>query len=167
MLPLLVSIFPLAMLIAGNQAKPIDLSLFLGTWKLSVVEPGKLPQPARLSVTFEALASDRMKVNYDQVYGDSHSLGHYEVGFDGHNYVANGFPIFGPFEVDPISGSPKAQRFVAVLWINDRTLLWTLKIYDFDTDVESTFTVRTTVSEDGKTMTAIGTDGSVQLFDRQ
>jgi hypothetical protein len=57
---------------------------------------------------------------------------------------------------------------VTVLWVNDHTLVWTFHTYDLDASAESsTFTLGTTVSEDGKTMTGIGSDSSVQVFEKQ
>ena len=57
---------------------------------------------------------------------------------------------------------------MTVLWVNDHTLVWTFHTYDLDASAESpTFTLRTTVSEDGKAMTGIGSDGSVQVFEKQ
>ena len=91
---LLLSLLALAISVAGQEPQPNDISRFLGTWKLNVLQSklGTPPQPARLAVTFEALGSDRMNVSYDQVYGDSHSWGHYDVRFDGQDRPADGSP---------------------------------------------------------------------------
>ena len=63
---------------------------------------------------------------------------------------------------------PPIALFVTVLWVNDHTLVWTFHTYDLDASAEiTTFTLRTTVSEDGKTMTGIGSDGSVQVLEKQ
>ena len=63
---------------------------------------------------------------------------------------------------------PPIALFVTVLWASDRTLVWTFHTYDFDASAESTTsTLITTVSEEGKTMTGIGSDGSVQVFEKQ
>jgi hypothetical protein len=166
---LLFSLLTFAIPVANQEPQANGISSFLGTWKLNVSESklGTPPQPARLAVTFEALGSDRMKVSYDQVYGDSHSWGHYDVRFDGQNRPADGFPIFGPSQPPPISNPPKTARFVAVLRVNDHTLIWTLHTHDFDNAADGTLTLTTTVSEDGRTMTGIGSDGIVQLFEKQ
>ena len=55
---------------------------------------------------------------------------------------------------------------MAVLKVNDHTLIWTVRTHDFDSRAEGTLTLTTTVSEDGKTMTGIGSDGSVQVFEK-
>ena len=166
---LLFSLLAFAIPVANQEPQANGISPFLGTWKLNVSESklGTPPQPARLAVTFEALGSDRMKVSSDQVYGDSHSWGHYDVRFDGQTRPAEGFPIFDPPQTPPISGPPKTSRFVAVRWVNDHTLNWTLHTYDFDNGTDSTLTLTTTVSDDGRTMTGIGSDGTVQVFEKQ
>ena len=114
-----------------------------------------------------ALGSDRIKVSCDQVYGDLHSRGDHHVRFDGQTHPADGFPIFGPPQTPPVSGSPKTSRFVAVRWVNDHTLIWTLHTYDLDNGTHGTLTLTTTVSDDGRTMTGIGSDGTVRVFERQ
>ena len=119
-----------------------------------------------------------MKLSTDQVYGDSHSWGHYDVRFDGYNHPARGFPISIPPEKTTDERRraylaaqvlrPPIALFVTVLWVNDHTLIWTFHTYDFDASAESTtFTLRTTVSEDGRTMTGIGSDDSVQVLAKQ
>src|SRR6516162_1107656 len=131
-------------------------------------------------VTFEVLGSDGMKVSTDQVYEDSRSSGHYDVRFDGYNHPAGagGFPMSIPAEkttderrrayLTAQGLRPPIALFVTVLWVSDRTLVWMFHTYDLDASAESTtFTLRTTVSEDGKTMTGIGSDGSVQVFEKQ
>ena len=42
-----------------------------------------------------------------------------------------------------------------------------LIVVDHASAESTTFTLRTTVSEDGKTMTGIGSDGSVQVLEKQ
>jgi len=118
-------------------------------------------------VTFEALGPDRLKVSCDHVYGDTHSWGHYYVRFDGQTHPADGFPIFGPPQTPPISGRPKTARAVAVRWVNDHTLIWTLHTYDLDNGTDGTLTLTTIVSDGGRTMTGIGSDGTMQVFERQ
>jgi len=174
---LLVSLLALAIPVASQQP---DISPFLGTWTLNAAESklGTLPHPVRFAVTFEVLGSDGMKVSTDQVYEDSRSVGHYDVRFDGYNHPADGFPMSIPPEKTtderrraylPAQGlRPPIALFVTVLWASDRTLVWTSHTYDLDASAESTtFTLITTVSEDGKTMTGIGSDGSVQVFEKQ
>ncbi len=161
---LLFSLLALAIPVANQELQANSISAFLGTWKLNVTKSrlGTPPQPSRLAVTFEALGSDRMKVSYDQAYGDSHSWGNYDVGFDGQNCPAEGFPVFGPPQA-----SPKQARFVTVVRVNDHTLIWTLRTHNFDSGADGTLTLTTTVSPDGKTLTGAGSDRSAQVFDKQ
>jgi hypothetical protein len=42
-----------------------------------------------------------------------------------------------------------------------------LHTYDLDNGTDGTLTLTTTVSDDGRTMTGIGSDGTVQVFERQ
>jgi hypothetical protein len=179
---LLVSFLALAIPVASQQPQISDILPFLGTWTLNAAESklGTLPRPVRLAVTFEVLGSDGMKVSTDQVYEDSRSWGHYDVRFDGYNHPAGagGFPMSIPPEkttderrrayLTAQELRPPIALFVTVLWVNDHTLVWTFHTYDLDASAEiTTFTLITTVSEDGKTMTGIGSDGSVQVFEKQ
>lgn len=179
----LLLLLALAIPVAGQEPQLNDISPFVGTWKLNLAESklGTLQQPARLAVTFAALGSDGMKVSFDQVYGDSHSWGlNGEIRFEPYNQPANGFPLSSPPETsrderrrEYLAGRgnllrPPIALFVSVQWVNDHALFWTFHTYDFDNRAEgATLTLTTTVSEDGKQMTGIGSDGTVQVFDKQ
>ena len=143
-----------AILVVGLVLSAADA--WSGTWKLNVAKSKYSPGPAPKSNTMKIEATDDgIKVTTDGVDAQGPTHTQYSAQFDGKEY--------------PITGNPNADM-LSVKKVNDHEIDTTWK-----KGGTTTLTIKTVVSQDGKTRTSTstGTDAqgrnvsNVAVYDKQ